>query len=111
MSNEHPFQIGQKVVRTGPGSGKMVKGLVYTVGGLKKCSCGMWRIAVPEIKEDYSDFECSTCYEPIEQYGWDADLFAPIQPAYENISEQLAKKATETPEISDLPVKQVEVTN
>jgi hypothetical protein len=96
---EQPFYIGQKVVCINdkgiadPTMTPITKGEVYTVAHA-------WYV----YEKWYLKFE-ETPYK--ENYA--AIRFAPLPPAYENISAELAKDST--PETSDIIIKPIPVTN
>jgi hypothetical protein len=119
MSSEQPFQIGQRVIRTGPTVLPYCKkGELYTVKNLKQCPrCGDWKISCEEFPlrtDAIGHPDRCNCGGIIIADGLaygKAYHYAPVPPAYENISAELAKQGMEVRDRTDVPTIKEPVTN
>jgi hypothetical protein len=113
-NNQPPFVVGQKVIALNDSifHPEMKKGNEYVVLGLKYCC--RWMVDVG-FKVKLSASECSCCKKIISPHGgiaWKgATRFAPLPPAYENISSELAQKGMNVGDGVDVPVKVLETVN
>jgi hypothetical protein len=97
-----------------PEQGKYVKDKIYVVREMMKCkACCAWTVgavlhSIP--KEDvHNTCPCSKDKPYSNYYQYSSFNFAPLPPAYENISAALAKDAT--PETSDIIIKPITINN
>jgi hypothetical protein len=107
---EQPFFIGQKVVAlrfasNGAKTRQLTKGEHYTVEELIECPhCEYWNVLLKELRSDRGCSSCCSCPRILQSVSTHAfvphEWLAPLPPAYENISHELAKDAT--PETSDV---------
>lgn len=112
--------IGQEVVCLKTSHSRMgcqfIKGNRYTVADLWTCpGCKQLKILVKEliVKEKPEKRCClfvGNSSVPLNAMGW-VKYFAPVPPAYENISKELAEKAMEVKPEVDVPVKREVVNN
>jgi hypothetical protein len=111
---EQPFYVGQKIIRiaeTVPGI--VEKGEIYTCHAMAQCGCKIkWHVYIEEVPAIGRYCTCPNCGQSLPKLrrrpGY-AFEFAPLPPAYENISAELAKDAV--PETSDIILKPIPVTN
>ena len=115
-NNNWEPRIGQKVVALGTAFDNSIKkGNHYTVAVVFKCPrCGSFHILLEGLfahpGEYPSNYECECCDDPIYKanlIGGASKYFAPVPPAYENISKELAEKAMEVKTETDVPVREV----
>lgn len=107
-SNTPPFAIGQKVVAIKSAASishpqiKIEKGVVYSVKGIRKCSCGYWKVDVG-LPHSSVYSSCGICGHRINSDTlWaGATLFAPIETQYADITKELADSVKETSEVPD----------
>lgn len=104
MENNPPFYIGQKVVCVSS-VWKYVKGKEYVVGQVDQCpNCKVWKVGcIP--RPEATKRSCSDCGITLP-YGKGLAMayayrFAPIQPAYSNISKEIAESVKEVSECPD----------
>jgi hypothetical protein len=107
---EQPFQPGQRVIAlrnaaSASGSTILVKGNIYTVEDMLLCAdCKEWHVMLAEFRKGYGYSTCCNCWKKLQNVATHAlvthEWFAPLPPAYENISHELAKDAV--PETSDV---------
>jgi hypothetical protein len=112
---EQPFYVGQEVVCIKDGRFLCKAGCFYTIAGVQQCECGRWYVFVMGYNDRKPGvpFDCDSCNNKAEGmlglHRCRSELFAPLPPAYENISAELAKDAV--PETSDIILKPIPVTN
>lgn len=116
-NNNAPFRVGQKVVRVGKTARCLGEiGDIRTVLEITQCrKCKDWYIDIGDRDKETADIFISVCdcgrqeriKEPIIFYY--SSLFAPVEPAYENISSELAQEAMKQRTETDVPVKEVAV--
>src|SRR5688572_6234385 len=110
---EQPFYVGQKVValRSSKIPHPIQKGDIVTIAEIKRCSCHRkWFVSIEEFPLDNPDnYKAQCCGYRFSHFGSHYDNFAPLPPAYENISAELAKDAT--PETSDIIIKPITINN
>lgn len=119
VTNNHPFQVGQRVVCVDNSKPKglvfahdgvafLKKGNVYQIKGVNKFPCGCWGVDVgaPPCIAPNGYSLCTTCnkkYWDDQQIAWfRASRFAPIIESYTDICEELAKDAMNVGDTSDL---------
>jgi hypothetical protein len=107
-TNNAPFYVGQRVVRTGNTNEIVEHGKEYTVCECLICDdCGDWKVRVSGTGTTRLKGQCS-CGATLHTKGkyWGrAIFFAPIQPAYESATSEILSKFQPTDEKADKVLK------
>jgi hypothetical protein len=88
---------------------------VYTVAAVRKCKCGTFHVYIKDFPIVVSGIIKTSCMECGGEICGSIPAFisirsfrlAPVQPAYENISKELANEAIKERVEVDCPVKEV----
>jgi|GEM_PF-3491461 len=116
MSNEQaPFKIGQRVIAIKDhSSGDFHRGDEFKVLHIKPCVCDHWQVDIG-LQTTSKYVLCipgGKCTPVVNSVAWyHARCFAPIQPAYESITAELAQKGMEVGDTPDVPLKVKDAVN